>query len=75
MITINHNLSQHSNCHHFNRFDCNAKTYTADTDTENSNCLNKEKQIYYTVDNNNNSKESKNKKNNSVINFILSESF
>ena len=73
MITANHDLSQHSGCHHFSRFDCDAKAYAADTDTENSDCLNEEEQTYYTVSNNNSFEEPESKKNNSAINFALSE--
>ena len=75
MIIINHDLSQCSDCYYFNRFDCNAKVYAADADIENSDCFNKEKQIYHTIDNDNNSEESENKENNSVINFTLSKFF
>ena len=73
MITANYSLSQHSNCCHFDRFDCNARAYAADTDTEDSDCFNEEKQIYHTINNNNNFEESENEKNNSAINFALSE--
>ena len=74
MITINHNSSQHSGCHYFSRFNHDVKAYTADTDTEDLNCPNKEKQIYHTVSNNNNSEEPESEKDNSAINFTLSES-
>ena len=73
MITTNHNSSQHSDCHHFSRFNHNAKTYTADTDTENSDCFNEKEQIYHTVSNNNNSEKPENKEDNPAINFALSE--
>ena len=74
MITVNHSSSQYSGCCHFGRFDCDAKAYAADADTENSNYFNKEEQIYHTVSNDNNSKKSENEENNSAINFALSES-
>ena len=73
MITVNYSLSQCSNHHHFDKFNYDAKTYTADTNTKNSDCFNKEKQIYYTIDNDNNSEKSESEKDNSVINFALSE--
>ena len=75
MITINHSLLQCSGCCHFDRFDCDAKAYAADTDTEDSDCLNEEKQTYHTVSNNNSSEEPESEKDNSAINFALSESF
>ena len=74
MIIINYNSLQCSDCCHFSRFDYDAKTYAADADTENSDCFNEKKQIYYTVDNDNNFKESESEKNNLTINFTLSES-
>ena len=75
MIIINHSSLQCSVYHYFSRFNYNAKAYTADTDTENLNCLNKEKQIYHTISNNNDFKNFNSKKNNLTINFILSKSF
>ena len=74
MITINHSSSQHSDHHYFSRFNHDAKAYAADTDIKNSNCFNKKKQIYHTVDNNNSFKKPENEKDNSAINFALSES-
>ena len=73
MITTNHSSSQHLGYCHFGRFDCDAKTYAADTDTENSDCSNEEEQIYHTVSNNNSFKKPESEKNNSAINFALSE--
>ena len=73
MITANYDLSQYSGCCHFSKFDCDAKAYTADTDTEDSDCFSEEKQTYHTVNNNNNSEKPENEENNSVINFTLSE--
>ena len=75
MITTNHSLSQHSGHHHFNRFNCNAKAYTAETDFKNSDYSSEEKQIYHTVSNNNSFRYSDSKKDNSTINFTLSEPF
>ena len=73
MIITNHSSSQHSGCHHFCRFDHDAKAYAADTDTENSDCFNEEKQTYHTVSNNNDFKDSDSKKDNLTINFALSK--
>ena len=67
-------MSQCSDYCHFSKFDCDAKTYTADINTENSDCFNEEKQIYHTVNNNNSSKKSKNEENNLTINFVLLKS-
>ena len=74
MIIANHGLSQCSGCCHFDRFDHNIKAYAADTDTEDSDCLNEKKQIYHTVKNNNNSEEPESEEDNSAINFVLSKS-
>ena len=74
MITVNHTSLQCSDHHHFSRFNCNAKAYAADADTENSNCSNEEKQIYHIISNNNDFKNSDSEKDNSTINFALSES-
>ena len=74
MITVNYSLLQHSGCCHFDRFDCNARAYAADADTENSDCFSEEKQTYYTVGNDNNFEEPESEEDNSVINFALSES-
>ena len=73
MITTNHGLSQCSDCCHFGKFDHNAKAYTADTNTKDSDCSSEEEQTYHTVSNNNNSKEPESEKDNSAINFALSE--
>ena len=73
MITANHSSSQCSSHHHFSRFDYDVKIYAADVDTENSDCFNKKKQIYHTVDNNNSSEEPGSEENNSAINFALSK--
>ena len=73
MIIINHSLSQYSGCHHFSRFNYDAKAYTADTDTENLNCFNKEEQTYHIVSNDNSSEEPESEKDNLAINFALSE--
>ena len=73
MITANHSLLQCLDCHHFGRFDCDAKAYAADTDTKDSDCFIKEEQIYHTVSNS--FKEPESKKDNPAINFALSESF
>ena len=75
MIITNYSSSQYSGCHHFSRFDCNARAYAANADTENSDCPNEEKQIYHTVDNDNSSEELESKENNSAINFALSKPF
>ena len=75
MITINHSSSQYSSCHHFSRFNYNAKAYTADADFKNSNCSSKEKQIYHTISNDNSFKNFDNKKDNLTINFALLKPF
>ena len=72
MIIANYDLSQCSDCHHFSRFDCDAKAYVADADTEDSDYFNKKEQTYYTVGNDNSSEELKSEENNSAINFALS---
>lgn len=74
MIIINHNLSQCLSHCHFNRFNCDAKAYAADINTEKSDCSEK-KLIYHTINNDNSFKESESKEDNSAINFTLSESF
>ena len=73
MIIINYDLSQHSDCCHFSRFNCDVKAYAADTDTEDSDCFSEEKQIYHTVGNVNSSEEPESEEDNSAINFALSE--
>ena len=74
MITANYGLSQCSGCCYFSRFDCDAKAYAADADTEDSDCFSEEEQTYHTVGNNNNSEEPESEKDNSAINFALSKS-
>ena len=73
MITANYNLSQCLDCCHFSKFNCDAKAYTANINTEDSDCFNEKKQIYHTINNDNNSEEPKSEKDNSAINFALSE--
>ena len=74
MITVNHSLLQYSDYHHFSRFNYDVKAYAADANTEDLDCFNEKKQIYYTVSNDNNSEEPESEEDNSVINFALSKS-
>ena len=73
MITANHSSSQCLDCHHFSRFDCDARTYAAEADSENSDHSSEEEQTYHTVNNNNDSEDFDSEKNNLTINFALSE--
>ena len=74
MITTNHGSLQCSGRCHFGRFNCDAKAYAADADSEDSDCSSGEEQTYHTVSNNNGSEDSGSEEDNSTINFALSES-